>query len=79
MSIWQRFKRWRLRHTINEADAPADGTTAMTRATGGDPEGGTPATTGTGTNEEFVGRVSGEDADAGETGAEGRARHMKDS
>ena len=37
MSIWERFKRWRLSHTINEADAPADTSTAMTRAEGGDP------------------------------------------
>ncbi|TDW92260.1 MULTISPECIES: hypothetical protein [Kribbella] len=75
MSIWQRFKRWRLSHTINEADAPADDTTAMTRATGGNPDHGTPTTTGTGTNAEFVGRVAGDDTDAEETGAERRAEH----
>jgi hypothetical protein len=35
MSILERFRRWRLAHTLNEADAPADPTTAMTRAAGG--------------------------------------------
>lgn len=78
MSIWERFKRWRLSHTINEADAPADETTAMTRATGGNADRGTPTTTGTGINEEFVGRVAGDDTTAGETGAERRARHRND-
>jgi hypothetical protein len=73
MSIWERFKRWRLSHTLNEADAPADTTTAMTRAEGGDPRGGTPTTTGTGASGEFVGRVAGEDSDAGPTGAEARS------
>ncbi|MFD7160507.1 hypothetical protein ACFV9C_38385 [Kribbella sp. NPDC059898] len=75
MSILQRFKRRRLSHTINEADAPADNTTAMTWAMGGNPDRGTPTATGTGTSEEFVGRVAGEDTDAGETGAEERARN----
>jgi hypothetical protein len=32
MSILERFRRWRLAHTLNEADAPADPTTAMTGA-----------------------------------------------
>jgi hypothetical protein len=73
MSIWERFKRWRLSHTLNEADAPADTTTAMTRAEGGDPRGSTPTTTGTGAGGEFVGRVAGEDSDAGPTGAEARS------
>jgi hypothetical protein len=73
MSIWERFKRWRLAHEVNEADAPADTTTAMTRAEGGDPVRGTPTTTGTGASGEFVGRVAGEDSDAGPTGAEARA------
>ncbi|NIK61599.1 hypothetical protein [Kribbella shirazensis] len=62
MSIWERFKRWRLSHRVNESDAPADSSTAMTRATGGDPDGGTPSTTGTGRSEEFVGRVAGDDS-----------------
>lgn len=80
MSIWQRFKRWRLSHTVNEADAPSDETTAMTRSTGGDPDRGTPTTTGTGTSSEFVGRVAGDDtttdeSTAGESGAERRGRH----
>jgi hypothetical protein len=74
MSIWQRFKRWRLSHQLNEADAPADTSTAMTRATGGNPDAGTPTTTGTGQNEEFVGRVAGDDTTTEETGAERRTR-----
>ncbi|TCO42510.1 hypothetical protein EV646_113132 [Kribbella antiqua] len=74
MSIWERFKRWRLAHTVNEADAPADTSTAMTRAEGGDPRGGTPTTTGTGTSGEFVGRVAGDDPDTGPSGAEARRK-----
>jgi hypothetical protein len=72
MSILERFRRWRLAHTLNESDAPADTTTAMTRAEGGDPRGSTPATTGTGSSGEFVGRVAGDDAEAGPAGAEAR-------
>ncbi|GAA1594530.1 MULTISPECIES: hypothetical protein [Kribbella] len=80
MGIWERFKRWRLTHEVNEADAPSDSSVAMTRAMGGNPDLGTPTTTGTGTNEEFVGRVAGDDdVVTGETGAEQRARHMKDT
>jgi hypothetical protein len=84
MSIWERVKRWRLSHTMNERDAPADTDTAMTRATGGasgtqsstqgGTQGGTQSTTGTGTNDEFVGRVAGDDPDAEITGAEARAQ-----
>jgi hypothetical protein len=73
MSIVDRFKRWRASHTLNEADAPADTTTAMTRAEGGDPHGDTPATTGTGSSGEFVGRVAGDEADTGTSGAEARS------
>jgi hypothetical protein len=73
MSILERLKRWRLAHTLNEADAPADTSTVMTRAEGGEPGGGTPATTGTGSSGEFVGRVAGDDAETGPTGAEARA------
>jgi hypothetical protein len=73
MSIWERFKRWRLAHTVSEADAPADTSAAMTRAEGGDPRGGTPTTTGTGASGEFVGRVAGDDADADRSGAEARS------
>ena len=73
MSIWESFKRWRLSHHLNEADAPADTSTAMTRAEGGDPQGGTPTTTGTGRSTEFVGRVAGDDTDSREDGAEARA------
>jgi hypothetical protein len=74
MSILARFRRWRLAHTLNEADAPADRSTAMTRAEGGDPRGGTPATTGTGSSGEFVGRVAGDDVESGPSGAEVRAQ-----
>ena len=77
MSILERFKRWRLSHQLNEADAPADSTTAMTRTEGGDPDQGTPTTTGTGANEGFVGRVAGDDTTSEETGAETRAQHPK--
>lgn len=74
MSIWDRIKRWRLAHTINEADAPADTSTAMTRSEGGNPHAGTPTTTGTGASDEFVGRVAGDDPDTGVSGAEARSR-----
>lgn len=74
MSIWERFKRWRLSHTINEADAPADTSTAMTRAEGGDPDEPTSTTTGTGASEDFVGRVAGDDTDTGQSGAEQRTQ-----
>jgi hypothetical protein len=79
MSIWQRFKRWRLSHRLNEADAPAEDHTAMTRSTGGNPREGTPTTTGTGSSGEFVGRVAGDDTTdtAGESGAERRAQHAR--
>jgi hypothetical protein len=77
MSVWERFQRWRLSHKVNEGDAPADTSTAMTRATGGDPDEGTPTTTGTGSSGEFVGRVAGDDTTAGETGAERRTHHGK--
>lgn len=73
MAILERLKRWRLAHRLNESDAPADTSVAMTRAEGGDPDGGTPATTGTGENDEFVGRVAGDEAPTGTTGAEARA------
>jgi hypothetical protein len=73
MSIWERFKRWRLSHQLNEADAPADTDTAMTRAEGGDPRGETATTTGTGRGDEFVGRVAGDDTDTGPSGAEVRS------
>ncbi|GAA0928054.1 hypothetical protein GCM10009554_09350 [Kribbella koreensis] len=78
MSIIDRFKRWRTSHALNEADAPADTSTAMTRTEGGDPRGDTPATTGTGPSGEFVGRVAGDEADTGISGAEARSG-MKDS
>ncbi|WP_433169286.1 hypothetical protein [Kribbella sp. CA-247076] len=73
MSIWERVKRWRLAHRVNEDDAPADTSTAMTRTEGGDPNGGTPATTGTGESDEFVGRVAGDEPELGESGAEARS------
>ncbi|TDD22180.1 hypothetical protein E1218_19695 [Kribbella turkmenica] len=73
MSIWERIKRWRLSHELNERDAPADTSTAMTRTAGGDPHGGTPATTGTGESDEFVGRVAGDEPEVGQSGAEARS------
>lgn len=73
MSILERLRRWRLSHRLNESDAPSDPSTAMTRAEGGDPHGDTPATTGTGANDEFVGRVAGDEADTGTSGAEARS------
>ncbi|MCU1660039.1 MAG: hypothetical protein JWR58_104 [Pseudonocardia sp.] len=73
-------------HGSSEPDVAADPHLARTREAGGaepgrehhpdderaDPDG--PSTTGTDENEEFVGRVTGQDAGyAGETGAEARA------
>ena len=74
-------------HGTSEPDVERDPQIARTRETGGvdsadkarpgddyaaDPDG--PSTTGTDQNEEFVGRVAGQDAGfAGETGAEARA------
>jgi hypothetical protein len=73
-------------HGSSEPDVAADPHLARTREAGGvdpdrkghahdddaDPDG--PSTTGTDENEEFVGRVAGQDAGyAGETGAEARA------
>jgi hypothetical protein len=73
-------------HGSAEPDVAADPHLAQTRETGGmdpdrkqrpddsraDPDG--PSTTGTDENEEFVGRVAGQDAGyTGETGAEARA------
>jgi hypothetical protein len=65
MSVLERLKRWRLAHQLNESDAPADTSTAMTRSEGGAPDGDTPATTGTGASGEFVGRVAGDETDTG--------------
>ncbi len=60
-----------------EKDVPVDDATASSRTTGGDEDAAGPdheGTTGTGENEEFVGRVSGRDEGyAGLTGAEARA------
>lgn len=66
-------------HGSSEPDVASDPHLARTREAGGvdrdsteRPDG--PSTTGTGENEEFVGRVAGQDAGyAGETGAEARA------
>ncbi|MBA2553660.1 MAG: hypothetical protein H0V10_08200 [Geodermatophilaceae bacterium] len=64
-----------------EADVDEDEALANSRETGGDPDAdGADAgsTTGTGESQEFVGRVSGQDAGyAGETGAEARAAAEK--
>jgi hypothetical protein len=63
-----------------EADVdPDDDKQALSRDEGGQPQDGVPdanSTTGTTPNEEFVGRVSGDDGGGmeGLTGAEGRAR-----
>lgn len=60
-----------------ESDVPIDPHVAGSRRTGGrdvDDEQDKHSTTGTTDNEEFVGRVAGEDADAEETGAEARRR-----
>jgi hypothetical protein len=73
-------------HRTSEPDVEADAQVARSRDVGGvepdrkdrpdthhgDPDG--PSTTGTDENEEFVGRVAGEDSGfEGETGAEARA------
>lgn len=62
----------------SERDVPADSAVAESRASGGDPaaQGADHAsTTGTGENDEFVGRAAGQDLGyAEETGAERRAR-----
>jgi hypothetical protein len=62
-----------------EEDVQADPSVARTRETGGGPgdDADQATTTGTGTSEEFVGRVAGQDAgDVGESGAEARARQQ---
>ena len=59
-----------------EDDVDSDDSVANSRATGGRPDEGGDAgtTTGTGANEEFVGRAAGQDEGyAGETGAEARS------
>jgi hypothetical protein len=71
----------RLRALLNrprtaEDDVEPDTQVARTRETGGSPDdaGDRGGTTGTGPTEEYVGRISGQDAGyAGETGAERRA------
>lgn len=69
-------------HGSSEPDVATDPHLARTREVGGDrdreqrPDG--PSTTGTDENEEFVGRVAGQDAGyAGETGAEARAEESR--
>jgi hypothetical protein len=60
-----------------EDDVESDHAVARTRETGGGPgdDGDKATTTGTGKNEEFVGRVAGQDeGDDRESGAEARAR-----
>lgn len=59
-----------------EDDVEPDSAVARTRETGGGPgdDGDEATTTGTGKNEEFVGRVAGQDeGDDRESGAEARA------
>jgi hypothetical protein len=64
-----------------ESDVPADPHIANSREAGGkepDGEPDTHSTTGTTENEEFVGRVAGQDApDVGQTGAEARAEAQR--
>jgi hypothetical protein len=80
MSMWSRLKEWRQAHRLNEGDAPADTEVAASREAGGAPDSDTRATTGTGPNETFVGRVAGDDEGyAGTTGAEARAEREGDS
>jgi hypothetical protein len=74
-------------HGTSEPDVEADPHVARSRETGGvdrdrkdRPDAGTdgPTTTGTDENEEFVGRVAGDDAgDTGESGAEARAEEHR--
>lgn len=60
-----------------ESDVAQDREVVRSRDTGGDPDedrGDAPSTTGTGENETFVGRVSGDDGGyQEETGAEARS------
>lgn len=64
-----------------ETDVDDDEAVANSRETGGDPDAegeDAGATTGTGQSEEFVGRVSGQDAGyEEETGAEARAAEQR--
>jgi hypothetical protein len=65
------------RPTTAEDDVEPDNAVARTRETGGGPgdDADKATTTGTGKNEEFVGRVAGQDeGDDRESGAEVRAR-----
>jgi hypothetical protein len=69
-----------------ESDVPLDEGVANSRATGGDDskaadeQDDAHSTTGTSENEEFVGRVSGQDSfDAEESGAEARAEAERSS
>ena len=64
-----------------EDDVDTDDAVANSRATGGRPDqdGDAGTTTGTGQNEEFVGRAAGQDEGyAGETGAEARSERDRD-
>ena len=61
-----------------EADVPVDEATAASRVTGGVPNEDAPdqaSTTGTTPDDEYVGRVAGDDAFSEETGAEVRSQH----
>jgi hypothetical protein len=64
-----------LRRPKTSEDVESDTAVARSRETGGETdETGSPTTTGTGRNEEFVGRVAGDEAGADEeSGAEARA------
>lgn len=74
--LWSRLLARRRARGLGESDAPADLGVAASRPVGGDAEarGDASSTTGSGRNEEFVGRVAGQDVGyAGCTGAEARA------
>jgi hypothetical protein len=70
-------------HGSSESDVASDPHLARTREAGGvdrdsKESSDGPSTTGTDENEEFVGRVAGQDAGyAGETGAEARAEEPR--
>lgn len=74
--------RERFRRPGTAEDVAADPATAGSRDTGGADrdDADSASTTGTGSTEEFVGRVSGQDVGfAGETGAEARAAAARDT
>ena len=78
--MFQRLRELLGRPRTAEADVEADPAVARSREIGGDPrdDADSASTSGTGTNGEFVGRVSGQDEGAvGESGAEARAEQLR--